>query len=252
MQLAWAFVAGVLAFAIPLAAQERPLGDVARESRANKDKTSRPTKVITNEELGGGTPEPVKATDDPVQVVFKARAALLKDTQHVCRVEANGNSGPGWTDSTLVEVGGADRRHFLQIKNPDRVEYIVIGQRVYAKLGNGSWESSWGQKGVDEAKLAQMLEGMGVSQAMFFGYGPGELKMVRSEAVGGVPALLYEDKIHAGDMDRTISIWVGANDGLPRKTEMQTVTRTWGSAPIVWRETMTCFYGGTISIREPM
>jgi hypothetical protein len=253
MRVAGLLFAGILLFVVSARAQDKSLTDIARESREKKAQSSKPAKVITNEELGGGAPEPVKATDEPVQVVYKARAALLKDPQHVCQIDAAGNSGPGWNDKTLIEVGGQDRKHVVLDKNPGYVEYIMIGQQVYFRLRGQAWKRSEEMNGLNSTKLAPFLEGAELPQPLNFGYGAGDLKFVGSETAGGARAFRYEDKIHSGDMERTISIWIGANDGLFRKSDMQTTTRsTMGGPATVWRETATCSYGGNVMIEAPL
>jgi hypothetical protein len=240
---------------VPLQAQEKSLADIARESREKKAQSSKPAKVITNEELGGGAPEPVKATDDPVQVVGRARIGLLRDTLHVCRREASGNSGPGWTDSRLIEVAG-DRKHFITSTNDIQQghnQYTIIVGRVYMKAANGPWQRPADKPGIDETKVAQMVEGLQLPDVLNFRYDSGTLKLIRNEAVEGAPAFLYQYHAQAGDMERTISIWVGANDGLFRKSDMQTTTRsTLGGPATVWRETATCAYGGIVMIEAPL
>jgi hypothetical protein len=254
MRVAGLLFAGILLFAVSTRAQDKPLGDVAREARAGKSESAHAAKVITNDELGGRSAEPVAATDDPVQVVGRARVGLLRDTLHVCRREAVGNSGPGWTDTRVMEVAG-ERKHFAT-SNGDtkqgRAEYIIIAGRVYMKTPNGPWQRPADKQGMDETRVAQMIESTGLPDVLNFQYDSSTLKLIRNEAVEGAPAFLYQYHVQAGDMERTISIWIGANDGLFRKSEMQTVTRSYGSAPIMWRETATCSYGGNVLIEAPL
>jgi hypothetical protein len=254
MRLAALLFLTVLGSANSLAAQDEPLGDVAREARARKSQAQKPAKIITNDEMEGRAGQPVSASDDPLTVVNRARTALLRDRLHVCRRETAGNSGPGWMDSRLIEVSGPDRKHILVNNDPKqgRSEYIIVAERVYFRSGNGPWERSWEKRGWDESKLAQLLESMELPEVLKFGFGAGDLKLIRTESVDGAPAFLYQYSVHAGDMDRTISIWIGANDGLPRKTDMTTVTRSYGSAAVSWREAASCSYGGDVVIAAPM
>ncbi len=98
----------------------------------------------------------------------------------------------------------------------------------------------------------QKSAGALIPYVLMFGYNAGDLTLVGSESVGGEPTFRYEHKIHAGDMDRTIDIWVGANDGLPRRTHMLTVTTTVaGAVPIRWTEDATCSYGEKFTIEAP-
>ena len=255
-------MAGLVLFAILLsgissAAQEQSLGDIARAARNRKSEASHPAKIITNDELSGAPAEPVKATDDPAQVVSKARTALLRDTLHVCRSESAGNSGPGWVDSRFVEVGAADRKHFLSINrlpndpNGERIEYIAIADKMYMKTGNGAWIRS-GQSGWDERRLTLLLDSSAMPQALGFRFDAGTLKLIRTDTVDGGPAFLYQYSARTYDLDRTISIWIGANNGRLLRSEMQTAQRDSTGLGSSWKETATCSYGGNVNIEAPM
>jgi hypothetical protein len=246
-------MATAVSCAISSAAQDKPLGDVAREARANKT-PSPGGKVYTNEDSNAAPPAaPLTAADDPLDVVNKARDLLLRDTAHSCRREASGNSGPGWSDNRFIEVG-PDRLHIFTTgggPKPERTEYIVVNGHVYYRGGMGPWQRP-NQIGWDEARLAQFLQAEELPDVLKFGYGRGNLKFMREEAVDGVPAFLYQYLIHAGDMERTISIWVGINDHLPHKTYMLTVTRSALTAPVIWHESTSCTYGVAGDIQPPI
>ena len=60
-------VAGVLISAGTLFAQDTPIGDVARQARAEKAQAAHAKKAVTDEDLGPQL-APVSETDDPAQV----------------------------------------------------------------------------------------------------------------------------------------------------------------------------------------
>lgn len=252
-------IAPILVSGILLCAQEpeKPLGDVAREARGQKSNPSKSAKVLTNDDLSsdnsGESGEPITATDDPLAVVNKARDALLRDHAHRCSRQTAGNSGPrpGWTDNRMVEVAGPDRIHITSDQTnpePSHGEAIYIGKDGYRRTGNGPWER------IPPAELAMvgLIQGVLLPDVLKFGYKSGDLRFLRQEDANGTPALLYRYSTQAGDMERTIDIWVGIKDNRPRKTEMYTVTRSSVTAPISWRETTSCTYGLSITIEPPI
>ena len=249
MRAAWIvaaiFVCGTVSFA-----QDKPLGDVARDAQAQKAESARAKKVVTEDDFKPAPPSPVAATDDPLAVVNKARNELLHDTAHSCSRQTVNNSGPGWADDRVTEAAGPNRFHIVvsQLRtNPGRYELIIIGDDVYGRKGNEPWQKV-------DPNQAQLDRSPGalIPDVLMFGYNAGDLTLVGSESVGGEPTFRYEHKIHAGDMDRTIDIWVGANDGLPRRTHMLTVTTTVaGAVPIRWTEDATCTYGEKFTIEAP-
>ena len=245
-----AFVTGAFGYDSLAFAQDKPLGDVAREARAQKSESPQGKKVITDEDFKPAPPAPVAATDSPMEVVNKARNLLLHDTAHSCRRQTVGNSGPGWADDRVTEAAAPNRYHIVTTQlrsNPGRYEAIIIGDDVYGRKGNEPWQKL-------EQYQAQLQRSAGalIPDVLMFGFSGADLKLAGSESVDGAPTFRYEYKVHVVDMDRTIDIWVGANDNLPRKTHMLTVTAVPNSQPIRWTEDATCSYGVRVTIEPPM
>jgi hypothetical protein len=67
-----------------------------------------------------------------------------------------------------------------------------------------------------------------------------------------MPTVLYRYTTHSTDFDRTVDDWIGRRDSLPGRIEMRTESRSWGSLPTVWTESITCSYGVDIKIESPM
>jgi len=239
------FSCGGLAFA-----QDKPLGDVAREARAQKSESPQAKKVITDEDFKPAPPAPVSPTDAPVEVVNKARNLLLHDTAHSCRRQTVNNSGPGYADDRVTEAAAPNRYHIVTTElrtNPGRYEAIIVGDDVYNRKGNEPW-----QKVEQYQAQLQRSPGALIPNVLMFGFSGADLKLAGSESVDGAPTFRYEYKVHVVDMDRTIDIWVGANDNLPRRTHMLTVTAVPNSQPIRWTEDATCSYGVRVTIEPPM
>jgi len=223
-------------------AQDRPLGDVARETREKTAQAPKPAKMLANEDADGRS---VTADDDPLDVVTKAATALLHDTSHRCRQLSSGNSGPGWSIDTTMEIAGPDRLRMDQLDEGRRGETILVGNEGYRRMADGPWtkidprEMTWYQSHLDAIKLPDELK---------FGYKSGDLKLVGPEAVNGSLAFHYRYKVHDTAIDRSIDIWVGSKDNLPRRTEMTTHNLEIGTS---WHQTTDCTFGVQAKIEPP-
>lgn len=225
--------------------QDKPLGDAAREAREAHSRSPHATKTLSSE---GSEVKAIKASDDPVDVLARARAALLQDVSHRCREESSGNSGPapGWADVKVFEIAGSDRKHVVvdQLRpKADHNEWILLGQDGYRQTGNGPWER------LDASAIALVAQ-LWAPDVFQFAFHQGDLKLAGREVIDGVAAFQYQFAFHSSDFDRTINIWVGIDDNLPRRTEMRSVTRSWGSTPVVWQQKTYCTYGN-VTIQPP-
>ena len=222
-------------------AQDRPLGDVARETRSQTAQ-SKPAKTLT-----GDGQSSVNASDDPLGVITKAAEAMVRDNSHRCHEVSSGNSGPGWTEVVTTEFGN-DRMRVVGEQGNQPSETIMIGKQGYRKIGSGPWakidpgEMSWYQTWTSPAtfKLPDELK---------FGYKPGDLKLIGPEVIKGVSTFHYQFKVRDSFIDRAVDIWVGAGDGLPRKTEMMTHDLQMKTSS---HTTTECTYGIEITIEPPM
>jgi hypothetical protein len=254
MRAAWIaaaiFVSGTFLSGTSSYAQDKPLADVAREAQALKAESPQAKKVVTDDDFKPARPAPVAAADTPAEVVKKAANLLLHDTAHSCRRQTVNNSGPGWADDRVTEAAAPNRYHIVTTRlrtDPGGYEEIIIGEDVYGRRGSEPW-----QKIEPNQARIQRSPGALIPDVLVFSYTNADLKLAGNQSVDGAPTFHYEYKVHAGDMDRTIDIWVGANDNLPRKTHMLTVTAVFNSQPIRWTEDATCTYGERFAIEAPM
>jgi hypothetical protein len=244
-------LAPILMLASVSAAQDAPLGDVARAARAEKSQTPHASKVLTNEDFGPHL-EPVHENEDPAEVVNKARAAVLADAAHTCRREIIGSSGPGTSAEIVTEIA-ADRARMVVNRvggpGPKRDEVIWIGNDGYYRREDGSWQKNPGA-GSFPAQIGGLPEDMQMGDSV------GEnLKLIRRETIDGSPTFLYETRFHppgVTGVDRTIDIWIGTNDHLPRKVQMSDVATAPRSPGFIDRETTTWSYGSVPEIKSPL
>jgi hypothetical protein len=244
-------VAAVLISASLLSAQDQPLGDAARQARAAKSSSPHATKVVTNDDVGPG---PVSETDDPAQVVNKARRAWLADMPRTCREVSTNNSGPGSSAESLREIAAPDRGHIVVTRragtDPGRMELIVIGKDIFSRSGTGPWRKD-SADGIPTGVPALNQP----PEALMSDFARGDLKLVRRDNVEGSPTFLDETKFHPGGVafrDRTIDFWIGASDNLLRRIDTLTKETAPNAGGIQDRETITCSYGSVPEIKPPI
>jgi len=231
-------------------AQDKPIGDVAREAHAQKSEAHHAKKVVTDDDL---SPDrgPVHESDDPVTVVRDAWRAFLADAGHTCHGELTNNSGPGSVETSLLEAQGPDRIHMV-IKGPygpaGDSEVIVIGKDKYGRFGTQPWQryTNYVPGEIPFARLSDIVDDSG-------------LKLVGRETIEGSLTFLYENQYHPGGVNirnTTDDIWIGANDHRIRKAQMLftethsiTASRT---ALGIRRYTVTCSYGPVPEIKPPL
>ena len=246
MRLGALIIAAIVVSEACLLAQEKPLGDVAREARAQKAQPSQPAKVLTNDDMNAGASgSPVAATDNPLSVVTKAADALKLDTSHRCREESSDIGDPGW--ARVSEVAGPGRIHFIEDEfRPPTThgEIIVVDKDAYSRNGSAPWEKmKW------DFRQAVFLENSMIPLELKFGYNDGDLKLIRTEVINGSKTYLYQSYVNTIEIDRTISIWIGVNDNLFRKAEMITLEKSGGTS---WTESASCSYGLSLTIERPI
>jgi hypothetical protein len=231
-------------------AQDKPIGDVARETRAQKSEAHHAKKVVTNDDLSsaGG---PVQESDDPVTVVREAWRAFLADAGHTCHGELTNNSGPGSVETSLMEAQGQDRIHMVINGHGGPAgdsEAIFIGNDKYGRFGTRPWQkyTNYVPGEIPFARLSEIVHDSG-------------LKLVRRETIGGSLTFLYEYKYHPGGVNirnTTDDIWIGADDHRIRKAQMLFTESysTTGSMTGLWvtRYTVTCSYGPVPEIKPPI
>jgi|SRR5579859_241335 len=223
-------------------AQDTPLGDIARANRTKK--TPNAGKVVTDEDLGTGGLEPINANEEPNDVITKARTVLVSDTPHRCMKQSAGNSGPGWTDEMISEVAGRDRVHVIVKQNAVDGELLLIGDDIYRRIGSAPWQKL---EGNDARAVRDQISGAQFSQPMVFDYTRGELKSAGKQMLGAIPVYVYTADLNTYEMQRTIKIWVGANDHRPLRTEMHTLN----TDGLRWQEDWSCEYGVNVQIEAP-
>ena len=156
--------------------------------------------------------EPTTPTEEPTPNADQARAAiisaLLAVNSQSNRMEVSTVLGNGATSVNVIEFVPPDRKRI--ISSDYDMEYIVIGEQVYAKT-SGNWAETeipaatfMGEEVITEMTIAAM-----VSDAQF----------VRVDTLDGKPVVVYSylSTTMSGDIELNsqVELWVGADDGLP-------------------------------------
>jgi hypothetical protein len=250
MRFVGVLLAMLLICGASLSAQDRSLGDVARESRAPKAPSAKAKKVLTDED---SITKPISDGDEPTEVVTNAFLALARNTSHRCVEEASGNSGPGWSKTSITEIAGPDRTHVISDEirpAPRHQEWIWIGDDLFLKEENSPWRKIRNPqmhnyllpkdvRAPAKADLNQQYNGW-------------DTRLVGREVLGGVPVMQYRFSVHTDDFEKIVTTFVGVNDGLPYKTETWTSSRLGTTPPITWHDSTSCAFGVGIRIEPPV
>ena len=227
-------------------AQDQPLGDVARQARAQRESAPHAAKVVTND--SDNPASAVNPEDPPPEVVRKAALALRHDPNHSCTLRTKGNSGPGWSSETYEDVAFGNRHITLNGGPGTQAEWIVIGDVTYRKLSIAPWQ----KLDPHDPNAGPSLQDATMPQVLLFQYSGSDLKLLRKDSVDGSTVLVYSVTTHSAELNRTIEILVDSGNNLPVKTEMHSLNQAPGIAPIVWDEQFTCSYGTVKKIDPPL
>jgi hypothetical protein len=236
-----------LALTLPAFSQEPSLGDVARASREQRAQSPKPPKVFSNED---SNPQAIKDGEDPLAIFQRASLGFQHDTAHRCQEESSGNSGPGWKKSATYEVAATDRMRIVALEGSARVEWLLVGDAYYTKENGGRWRKLTEPQEIAQGRFT-FPAGL-IPQELRFGFHAGDLKSLGDQVIGGTRAVLYRYTAHLSDFDRTVDYWIGKQDSLPQRIEMRTESRSWGTAPTVWTESIRCSYGVALKIEPPI
>lgn len=226
------------------------MGDIARQARAEKSTAPHATKTLTDEDFA---PQPVSEKDDPGEVLARGARAFAADTRHSCTSQATNSSGSGSLSETLIELDGPGAAHMLnrQTGNHARVfEAIILPDFWYDRWDAGPWLKNVGRVHPDVLDAVHH-----VPEALTMGSGSKDLRLAGRDVIGGVPTFLYEMQPHSGQVpsgDTTLKIWVGINDGLPRKFQLRTADNNTYKPPVINDETTTCSFGKVPEIKAPI
>jgi len=117
-----------------------------------------------------------------------------------------------------IEYEAPDRFRLVS----DKAEVIWVGGAVYSRQQNGKWEtrSSGGPNPIQSILNSDMVDQIGKQ---------GEVTFIGADSVDGAPTLVYEFALAnqpGGEGSGKSRVWVGTEDGLPRKVEAESVMQS--------------------------
>jgi hypothetical protein len=127
------------------------------------------------------------------------------------RTKLTVSGGPEGVQETVLESAKPNRFHMQN----DAMEAIVIGGKVYTKIGNNDWTTTNAQLPKQQFDPQEQMKTL-MSSAKFQG------KVLGRTMLNDVPTLLYEiteDDARLAEKE-SILIWIGEADQLPRKLKV--------------------------------
>jgi hypothetical protein len=114
-------------------------------------------------------------------------------------------------------------------------EKIQIGEKVYVKIGGGSWVTAT----ASPANVDQM--------AALLAAGLTEVQPAGTEPINGVETMSYTFTASAGGSTGTGKIWIGTADGLPYRVDLTTVIQG-----VTMNDSLVYEYNIQITIKAPI
>lgn len=128
------------------------------------------------------------------------------------RMDVSTALGDGQIRTSVIEFVPPDRKHLVDLD--ENVEYIVIGEMVYAKTGtSGAWEETQipASSFMEEEEVTAQKIGETISDAQWIG----------TDTYNGLTVIVYKynSTTKSGDieMHSQTELWVAESDGLPVK-----------------------------------
>jgi hypothetical protein len=117
----------------------------------------------------------------------------------------------GQAHNNLIEFVPPDRKHIVDLDQ--KVEYIIVAQKVYAKNSSGQWEETQIPASTFMADAQATAETVGRTIS--------DVKMVRRDTLDDRPVIVYSylstTQVNGIELHGQTELWVGEKDGLPAR-----------------------------------
>jgi outer membrane lipoprotein-sorting protein len=166
-----------------------------------------------NKENSGSTGEakqPVSTDASPLDSLAKSMRAQLASKSFRARISSSNPNMPG---ETVVEYVAPDR---LRMSNP-LSEMIAVGSETYTRQGRGPWQKA----PINANEMAAKFRDPKLIDELAKNY---DVKLIGPDTLDGVPMVVYEyipKKPSAETPAGKTKVWIGADDSLPRKIEVE-------------------------------
>ena len=182
--------------------------------------------------------------------LVKAMQAMLDAKSYRARVESTSSSGT--TSKTTIEFVAPDHFHLTREANTPghpavKQETIVVGDDTWMKMGDAPWQKFPLNLGdtIKQFRNPEVINEIAKSV---------DVKVVGTEVLEGTQTTIYQYTLSNPDhqdLSTSARTWVGAGDGLPRKTESESDFNLSGRQ-IHTKSIISYYdYGADINIEKP-
>jgi outer membrane lipoprotein-sorting protein len=193
------------------------------------------------------------ASADPREDLVKAMKALSNAKSYRSKLVITASVGVKGEAKTVMDIEfvAPDRYRAIAESNLGtrgnvKGEFIILGNDTYMKIDSGQWQKT--QKDMREG-FAQL------KSPNIEAIASAEVKFIGNETLDGLPTLVYQHAYKNAPSEAgnsTTKTWVGVNDGLPHKIEVQTKFDYQGQTYITSATTAYYDYNTDIKIEPPL
>jgi hypothetical protein len=180
----------------------------------------------------------------------RAMQTMLAAKSYRARVQSTTSSGT--TSTTSIEFVAPDHFHLTREAStpghaPIKQETIIVGNDTWMKMGDASWQKFPVNLGdtIKQFRNPEVINEIGKSV---------DVKVIGAEVLEGVQTTIYQYTLGSPDnkdFNNSVKTWVGAGDGLPRKTESE-ADLNFGGRQIHTKSTISYYdYEADIKIDQP-
>ncbi len=133
--------------------------------------------------------------------------------------------------------------------NASSTEFIMVGGSSYHRVNGGPWQKDGEGLSSDSLSVFHRMP-----EPLMMGSSAKDLRLIGRDVVGGVATFLYELQFHPGQVsnrDSVLRIWIGIDDGLPRRFQLRMAEGNY-KTPTISDEITTCSYGAVPEIKAPI
>jgi hypothetical protein len=158
-----------------------------------------------------GTSSPLTSSTLPIDALGRSIRAQLDAKSYRVRISS---ITPKVQGETIVEYVAPDRIHMV---NPIS-ELIAVGSETYTRQAQGPWQKA----PLDAREIVATFRDPKLLDQLTTNY---DIAFIQSDTLDGAPVLVYEyspKPTSSVPQSGKTKIWIGADDSLPRKVEVQT------------------------------
>lgn len=124
----------------------------------------------------------------------------------------------------------------------------MVGGSSYHRVNGGPWQKDGEGLSSDSLSVFHRMP-----EPLMMGSSAKDLRLIGRDVVGGVATFLYELQFHPGQVsnrDSVLRIWIGIDDGLPRRFQLRMAEGNY-KTPTISDEITTCLLRGGARDQSP-